>query len=221
MPLDRELWFKQLSLCNFVNAYYQYRDLQTCGDCKSVLIVGPGQGLEKVVLSWRGYEITTLDIDSTFQPDYLGSVHDMSMFADGRFDAVIASHVLEHMAEPYFNLALKEIARVGRHALIYLPVHGRHFHMRFMPGVKGIDLSLVLDVFNYLEKPDGRSPRYTCNQHFWEIGLRGFRTRNIISRMREYFEVISVYRNYDWISSQNFVLKSKMSGALPSAPEGK
>src|SRR5687767_10454489 len=101
MPVDRAEWSQQLNLSNFVNTYYQYRDLQSCGAGRKVLIIGSGQGLDTVVLRWRGYEVTRLDIDETFQPEVVGSVHDMSMFGDQAFDAVIASHVLEHFAEVY------------------------------------------------------------------------------------------------------------------------
>ncbi len=33
----------QLNLSNFVNAYYEYRDLQSCGAGRKLLIVGSGQ----------------------------------------------------------------------------------------------------------------------------------------------------------------------------------
>ena len=98
MPVDRESWRDQIGLANFVNTYYQYRDLRQLNMCKRVLIIGPGQGLELCVLAWRGYEITTLDIDHVFNPDVVGSAHDLHMFEDQAFDAVVASHVLEHMA---------------------------------------------------------------------------------------------------------------------------
>jgi hypothetical protein len=209
MPVDREEWMSQLNLSNFVNAYYQYRDLQALGKCRNVLIVGPGQGLGALVLKWRGYDVTTLDIDETFHPDYTGSVHTMDMFKDGGYDAVIASHVLEHLAEPFLDKALGEIARVGRYALVYLPVHGRHLHARFAPGFKNIDVSLVLDLFNYFEKPDGVTPRYMAGQHFWEVGMRGYRVGDITRRLSRFFEVVSVYRNRDWLPSRNFVLKSR------------
>src|SRR5437773_2896392 len=85
MPVDRERWFGELDLSNFINSYYEFRDLQSCGNCKTLLIVGPGQGLGTLVLKWRGYQVTTLDIDETFKPDFIGSVHDLSMFVDGQF----------------------------------------------------------------------------------------------------------------------------------------
>jgi hypothetical protein len=210
MPLqDREAWARKLNLVNFVTAYYEFRDLQLCENCRKVLIVGPGQGLDTKVLEWRGYEVTTLYIDEIFHPDCMGSIHNMDMFGDAQFDAVLASHVLEHLAEPHLDAALQEIARIGRYALIYLPVHGRHIQLRFIPGFKGLDLGFIFDLFNYFEKPDGVTPRYMANQHFWEVGMRGFRKRDIIKRMSKFFSVLSVYRNRDWLPSQNFVLKSK------------
>lgn len=209
MPLDRERWRSEIHLSNFVNTAYQYVDLQRCGGIRKILIIGVGQGLDTHVLKWLGYEVTTFDIDQTFRPDYVGSVHDMSIFGDKQFDAIIASHVLEHFAVAYLDRALTELARVGRYVLIYLPVAGRHFQLRLTPGFKGIDLSFTLDLFNYFRRPDGITARYAQGQHFWEVGMRGFRTKDLLQRMREHFEILAFYRNRDWIPSKNFILKSR------------
>jgi hypothetical protein len=209
MPVDRAAWARQLDLTNFVNSYYQYRDLQLCRNAKTILIVGPGQGLDRQLLGWRGYEITTFDIDPTFKPDWIGSVHDLSMFSENQFDVVIASHVLEHIAVPYLDRSLAEIARVGRYALIYLPVAGRHLQLRLHLAVKGLDLSLIADLFNYFHRPDGVTPRYCAGQHYWELGRRGYRKAEVLKRLRRYFDVLAHYRNRDWNPSYNFVLRSK------------
>lgn len=210
MPVDREAWASEVHLVNFVNAYYQYRDLRSCGsDIRRILIVGPGQGLDTAVFRWMRYDVVTFDIDETFRPDVIGSVHDLNMFRDGEFDAVIASHVLEHLAVPYLDRSLSELARVARYALVYLPVHGRRVQLRFIPGVRGIDLSFVFDYFNFFHKPDGVTPRYMQGQHFWEIGMRGFRSRDVRARLEKEFEVLNVYRNPEWAMSQNYVLKSR------------
>src|SRR5690349_16687546 len=102
MPVeDRQQWFQNLYVVNFVNCFYEFRDVESLPDCRKVLIVGSGKGLTANVLRWRGYEVTTFDIDETFRPDHVGSVHDLSLFRDQQFDVAIASHVLEHMAVPY------------------------------------------------------------------------------------------------------------------------
>jgi hypothetical protein len=210
MPLDRQEWVKQLNISNFINSYYQYRDLTLFKDIRNVLIIGPGQGLSTILLKWRNYEVKTLDIDETFRPDYLGSVHDMHLFENGQFDAIICSHVLEHLAEPYLDASLKEIARISRYALIYLPIAGRHFQARLKGDIKGTDVSLFIDIFNYFNRPDGINPRYCQGQHFWEVGRRGFRVRDLKARFSKWFEVIHSYRNRDWYCSWNFIVKSKI-----------
>jgi len=211
MALDREAWSRQLHLSNFINAYYELRDVETIPRCRTILLIGPGQGLEAGVLRWRGYAVETFDIDPTFNPDHLGSVHDMRMFSSQRFDVIIASHVLEHLAEPYLDDALKEIARVGRYAIIYLPVAGRHAQVRVEPGVAGIDWRLRLDFFNYVERVDATTPRFMSGEHFWEVGRRGFRAADVRKRLSRWFTILHEYRNPDWLPSYNFVLQSTES----------
>jgi SAM-dependent methyltransferase len=209
MPVDRGQWGQQLHLCNFINAYYQYQDLSLCGCVKKILVIGPGQGLDTHIFKWRGYEVTTLDIDETFNPDVIGSAHDLSRFEDHSFDVVIASHVLEHLAVPYLDQCLSEFARVGVYALIYVPVAGRHFQYRIKFDLKGIDGSFVFDLFNYFHKPDGVTARYCQGQHYWEMGMRGFTARALRERFSRHFKVIDSYRNKDWNPSHNWVLGPK------------
>ena len=209
MPVDREAWKRELHLSNFANSYYQYRDLGLCGDVKTVLIIGPGQGLDALVLKWRNYTVTTFDIDKTFNPDFVGSVHDLTMFGDCSFDVIIVSHVLEHLAVPYLDKCLSELGRVGRNCMIYLPVAGRHFQLRVKMDLKGFDFSWIFDLFNRFHRPDGITPRYCAGQHFWEVGMRGFRVPDLTHRFEKKFFVVKNYRNRDWLPSYNFVLKSK------------
>jgi hypothetical protein len=81
--------------------------------------------------------------------------------------------------------------------------------LRVLPGFRDLDLSFVVDVFNYFRKPDGLTARYNSNQHFWELGMRGYRVRDILRRFEPHFEVLRRYRNPDWLLSHNFVLRSK------------
>ena len=209
MGVDRESWARELPLSAFINAYYQVRDVASLSDCHRVLVVGPGQGLVVPVLRWRGYSVETFDIDSTFAPDHLGSVHDLSRFTTGQFDAIIASHVLEHLAEPHLDTALGEMARVGRYSLIYLPVAGRYAALRMQPGTLNLDWQLRFNLFNYFERPDGITRKYARGEHYWEIGRRGFRVRDVKARLARFFVILRAYRNLDWLPSYNFVVQSR------------
>lgn len=214
MPIDREAWAKELHLSNFVNSYYQYRDvMKWVGAESSVLIIGPGQGLDTQVLRWRQCRVTTFDIDATFRPDVIGSCHHMPMFSNAQFDVVIASHVLEHLPLAFLDQALAEMSRIARHAIVYLPVAGRHGLLRFMPGFKGIDWATVFDLSRFWERPDGIHAKYCGGQHYWEVGYRGFRVSDVCRRFEANFEVVEQYRNKDWISSHNFVLRSRRHAA--------
>jgi len=133
----------------------------------------------------------------------------MSAFANSQFDAVIASHVLEHLAESYLDPSLDELARVARYALIYVPVAGRHAQFRFAPGFRGIDASLIVDLFPWWKRPDGLTPLWSEGQHFWELGLRGFRRRDLRKRFERLFDILAEYRNRDWTPSHNYILRSK------------
>lgn len=221
MPVDREVWARQLGLCNFINSYYQLRDLMSLPNVKRVLVIGPGQGLDPVIQRWRGFDVTTFDIDSTFSPDVLGSVHDMPMFADGEFDVAIASHVLEHLPLDHLDTALAEIARVARHALIYLPVNGLSLQLRLSSNFRDMDWSRIVDVRKWWRRPDPAVPRYMSGQHYWEIGLHGCSRKEIQARIARQFDVRQAYRNQDWRPSMNFVLTSHRHEPLPRGGLGR
>ena len=48
---------------------------------------------------YPGWHITTLDIDETVHPDLCMDARDLATLEPGQYDAVYASHVLEHFAE--------------------------------------------------------------------------------------------------------------------------
>lgn len=218
MPIDREAWSKRLGLINFVNAYYQLRDLNRFAGARRVLLIGPGQGLDPVVMRWHGFDVTTLDVDGTFSPDVLGSVHDMAMFSDNQFDVVIASHVLEHLPLHYLDTSLAELARVARHSIVYLPVNGISLQMRLASNFRGLDWSRILDIRKWWIRPDPNTPRFMSGQHYWEVGIKGCSKREIEGRMSSVFRIDDVYRNHDWQPSLNFLLSSRQyAGGVPLA----
>ncbi len=162
-----------------------------------------------MIFRWRGYDVTTLDIDDRLNPDFVASAHDLSMFSDKSFDVVIASHVLEHMPPSFLDRALSELARIARHSLIYLPMAGLTFRIRILPGLPRWEQSLILTIRNPFRRPNPLHPRFCAEQHYWEVGRPGYSQRKVSAMIGRHFEIRSVYRNPDWLSSINYVLSAR------------
>jgi len=65
---------------------------------ESVLEVGPGTGTVSGLLRGRGLNVTTLDVDPRFEPDIVGSVHELTRHVPPKsFDTVLCAEVLEHL----------------------------------------------------------------------------------------------------------------------------
>lgn len=208
MPESAASYAERFSLTNFINAYYQVRDCLAYAPA-TVLLVGVGVGLERSLLRDRfGLEVTTLDIDAGFQPDYLGSVHEMPMFTPKQFDVAIAAHVLEHLDFRYFTPALAELARVAHHALLYLPYGGRHPELRLRGLSTHLDCWLRCS-FAPGKRIDGTQPVLCGGEHYWECGYRGFEVSRLRHIIEQYFIVDECYQNPEWRYSLNFRLTAR------------
>lgn len=191
---------ERLGLTNFVNASYQIQDCLRFNP-KRVLIIGGGVGLESAILRHFGIDVTLVDIDPMLNPDVVSSVDDLSMFDDKTFDVVIASHVLEHLPFEYFRQACKEISRVGRYTLIYLPF------ACLVPEIKFAVEPLFRKTFRVRISLFWKKYKFN-GSHYWEIGVRGYSLSRIRKQLAEFFFIIEAYHNWDWRYSYNFVLKA-------------
>lgn len=208
MPVSGREYAGQFSVTNFINLYYQVRDA-LCYSPRSVLVVGVGVGLEPALLRNRfGMDVTTYDIDPEFGVDQIGSVHEMPMFSAGQFDLCIVSHVLEHLPFQYFETALQEIARVSRHALVYLPYGVRFLELKFIRAQRQKEYGFSFTLRRW-RKIDGTKPELCGGAHYWEVGYRNFEAWRIRETMSKYFIVDSMYHNRDWTYSINFRLTSR------------
>jgi SAM-dependent methyltransferase len=80
---------------------------------KTVLEVGPGDGLVTDCLRRAGIDVTTIDIDPAVEADVRGSVTRLP-FEDRSFDVVLCCEVLEHLPFDDSRVAMAEIVRVSR-----------------------------------------------------------------------------------------------------------
>ena len=208
MPYDAAIYRNRISLTHFINAYYQVRDCLLYNP-KNVLIVGVGTGLEPVIFRERfGLKVTTLDIDPGFNPDCIRSVHDLGGFLAGQFDVAVVSHVLEHLPFGYFETALKELARVSIHSVIYLPYGGRHIELRLSYAQRAREWALNANI-PPMKRISGSDYVLQNGEHCWECGYPGFSIRRIKRILQKFFSVDGAYHNKDWRYSYNFRLTSR------------
>jgi hypothetical protein len=212
MPVDAAEYARALSPSGFLNAYYQLRDVLSYRP-RRVLVVGVGVGLEPLVLREKfGVEVTTLDVDARFGPDVVGSVHDMAAFADRQFDVVVASHVLEHLPFAYFDQSVDELARVARHAVVYLPFAGRHLELKLTYAQRVREWAARLRL-PPLARITGNEPCLQEGHHYWEVGYRGFSPGALARRFERRFTIDRRYHNRDWAYSINFLMTAKVGRA--------
>lgn len=91
-----------------------------------VLDVGCGFYSRAKTLDFENEEVITLDIDPDMRPDVVGDARELP-FDGGSFDAVLASHILEHFALVELQNTILEWRRVlkpGGELRIYVPSMG-------------------------------------------------------------------------------------------------
>lgn len=82
---------------------------------RRILHVGCGQKRKQhLPAPFRGddWEEVRFDINAAVRPDIVGDITDLSMIADGSFDALFSSHNIEHLFAHQVPVALAEFARV-------------------------------------------------------------------------------------------------------------
>lgn len=131
----------------------------------SVLEIGPGAGHTTWLLRNWGMQVTTLDFDPNLKPDIVGDVTALPC-ADKSVDCVLAAEVLEHIPFQEFQVALREMRRVARKAVVIslpAPFVGASLLVN-ITGLKLLDLFVGLP-FWAKHSFDG--------EHHWELGKRG------------------------------------------------
>jgi SAM-dependent methyltransferase len=92
------------------------------GDGRTALDLGCREGNQSRWLTARGYTVTSVDVESDFPGAQIVNANEKLPFADGRFDLVWSSEVIEHLADPAFSLAeLRRVTRPGGDIILTTP----------------------------------------------------------------------------------------------------
>mgnify|MGYP001610963706 FL=1 len=105
-------------------AIERLRDIGRLRPGAEILDVGVRNGLEPLLLEDEGWRVTAIDLWPLARRIRWADMHKLP-FADETYDAVMASHVLEHAHTP--DLALKEVTRVLRPGGLLWAAFPTHF----------------------------------------------------------------------------------------------
>lgn len=170
-------------------------------DPKTVLEVGPGPGLFKVIASAFGINVETLDFDPELKPNYVASATSMP-FRDGAYDVVCAFQMLEHLPYERALRAFEEMARVSeRFVLLSLP-DAKHL-WRFQCHIPKLG---PLNLF--VARPRLRPLVHIFDgQHYWEINKKGYPLSRIVDDLACHIPLIRTYRVHENPYHRFFVFK--------------
>lgn len=145
---------------------------------KSVLEIGPGDGLYGWYMEKNGISYTSADhADDITSNVKVNLGYEPIPFPDNSFDVVSAFQVLEHIPFENVPAALAEMMRVSkRYVFLDIPQFGTHVQFLLkLPLVRRIAIHFVLP---YPKKHifDGF--------HYWEVGKRGYSPKKVRALMQ-------------------------------------
>ncbi len=162
--LTRERW---------LSIWYQLAEVASL-EVASVLEIGPGPGLFKLLAEHYGIDVKTVDNDPHTGPDHVASATALP-FKDQAYDCVCAFQVLEHLPYDQSLRAFNEMARVSsRHIVVSLP------DARVM-WVYALHVPRCGRKIFHLPRPFWRPRRHRfAGQHYWELNKQGFALEKVL-----------------------------------------
>lgn len=179
--------------------YYQLQEILALRPT-SVLEVGVGGSVLRSQLATCGH-ISYIGVDSAadVQPDVVADVTALP-FPDSSVDVVCAFEVLEHLPFDSFDVALSELSRVSKGAVILsLPHFGPPVQLLLkLPLLPEIRISYKIPI----------PLRHKWNgEHYWEIGKKGYPLSLIRLHLAQFFEIRKDFIPFEHQYHHFFVLQ--------------
>ena len=147
---------------------------------ENVLEVGIGNGfVHRFLKTELKMSVHCVDGDERLLPDTVGDVRQLP-FEDGRFDTSCCFETLEHLPFEFFEVSLRELARVARrYVLVSFPDVTPYARVRVEWGFKHTRMARFFDLPN---KQPGH-PEFN-GEHYWEIGWKGYPLERIVEKIQ-------------------------------------
>jgi len=146
----------------------------------SILELGIGPGLFKLILSHFGYVVTTVDIDPELKPDYVASATEIPI-ADNSYDCVCSFQMLEHLPYEQSLIAFSEMVRIARNNIIISLPDAKSL------WVYSLHIPKLGQVTFHVPRPRLRQKKLKVyGLHYWEINKPGYPLEKIISDFNKY-----------------------------------
>lgn len=165
-----------LSKDRLISYHHQLRLIFTLGSqVKDILEIGIFNSLLTDLLKRNGYNVTTADIDPNLEPDIiLDLTTDFSTLKD-KFDAIVLFQVLEHLPYEQSEEALKKLALITKRFLVIsIPYNAKFLALQIKYSYVHRSRYLLLNL------PKFWSSKPVCNEHYWEMGLKGYPKKRIL-----------------------------------------
>ncbi|MBE9126706.1 MULTISPECIES: class I SAM-dependent methyltransferase [unclassified Coleofasciculus] len=169
-----------LSKRRMISYYNQVRIIRSLGkEVKTILEIGIYNSLMSVLLTRNGYKVTTADANPELKPDILLDLQADFDIPKETFDAIVLFQVLEHIPYEYFEKNLIKLAdATKRFIVISIPCSTVFFSSQF-------HTSFALTPRHFLiQLPKFWSSQPWTDEHYWEMGLKGYPKKRIVSSIK-------------------------------------
>lgn len=190
--MDKERW---------ISTWHQLNEVILLNP-SSVLEIGPGPGIFKVLSCHFGLSVETVDIDPDIKPDYVASATELP-FRDNSYDCVCAFQMMEHLPYDQMLQAFGEMTRVAKkNIVISLPdVKKGILFIAQIPKIGRM-------VFNIPIPYPGPQIHKFDGQHYWEINRKNYPMEKIVSDFSlKNVSIIKTYRVKEYPYHRFFIFE--------------